>query len=384
MSKGYLVLIGGGTDTSFIYEKIFELAGGKENSKMAIIPSASSHVGSTIINYENYFVNELKLDKKNIWSVPLAIEDDLETTNINENLWKDNAWNNEMAEKIKNYNIVFFVGGDQRKYIDALKKNDIDSPLLHAIESIYFNGGIIVGTSAGTNIISTNSIAGGDSEDALSNRIAYNNEDDNGNKLLLINGLGFIENIIFDTHFETRGRLGRLTNAALLTKNNWGAGISERTAVIAYPDTTLEILGYGDVLLIDLQKARQLNKPDNFLHVRDVTLNLLSHGDTFNLNTKILIPYKEKKSIINIPYFDANDYHISLNVFKEYETSHVLVNYMLDNEAKDVIALLDYDNTFEHGDISSFIRYNETSETDSWFCKLKSARLSHLNSWLYT
>ena len=43
---------------------------------------------------------------------------------------------------------------------------------------------------------------------------------------------------------------------------------------------------------------------------------------------------------------------------------------MLDNEAKDVIALLDYDKTFSHGDLSSFIRYVKTSETNSWFCKL--------------
>ena len=52
MSKGYLFLIGGGTDSTLIFNKLFELAGDKDNVRMAIIPSASSHVGGTIIDYE--------------------------------------------------------------------------------------------------------------------------------------------------------------------------------------------------------------------------------------------------------------------------------------------------------------------------------------------
>ena len=44
---------------------------------------------------------------------------------------------------------------------------------------------------------------------------------------------------------------------------------------------------------------------------------------------------------------------------------------MLDNEAKDVIALMDYDRAYSHGDVSSFIRFVETDETQSWFRKLE-------------
>jgi len=46
-----------------------------------------------------------------------------------------------------------------------------------------------------------------------------------------------------------------------------------------------------------------------------------------------------------------NDYYISLNVFKEYENLADSYYYMLDNEAKDVIALMDYDRVYNHGDI---------------------------------
>lgn len=370
MPKGYLVLMGGGEDCVIIFNRMFDLAGGKENSHIAIIPSASPHVSDTMQDYEKYFINELGVDKKNIWSVPLAISDDPQTIDVDEESWKNNAWENEIASKIKEYNIVFFVGGDQRKYIDSLRKNSIKSPLLCAIEEMYIDGAIIGGTSAGTNILCKKSITGGRSEDGLMNRVAYRNEDDDGHKLLILDGLGLVENIILDTHFETRGRMGRLVDAAVLTQNDYGIGISERTAVILMPDNTIEIIGYGDVIFADLVNARIINEINEPLHVRDICINLFTHGDKYNIASGVFTPYEKKESIINTPYFDANDYYISLNVFKDHETSHIMINYMLDNEAKDVIAISDYDKQYRPGDVSSFVRYVETEKTESWFCKL--------------
>ena len=371
MPKGYLVLMGGGEDCDIIFNKMFDLAGGKNLSRVAIIPSASSHVSNTMSSYEEYFTNELGIDKDNIWSVPLAINDDLESPDIDEGAWKNNAWENDIASKIKEYNIVFFVGGDQRKYIDALKKNNVDSPLLISIEEMYNNGAIIGGTSAGTNILCKKSIAGGTSEDGLMNRIAYRNEDDDGEKLLILNGLGLIDNIILDSHFETRGRMGRLVDTAVLTQNKYGIGISECTAVILYPDNTIEVVGYGDVIFANLVNARIINKLNEPLHVRDININLFTHGDKYNIESGNFIPYFKKENILNTPYFDANDYYISLNVFKNHETSHIMTNYMLDNEAKDVIAISDYDKQYSSGDVTSFVRYVETDKTESWFCKME-------------
>jgi cyanophycinase len=370
MSKGYLVLIGGGEDCALIFNRMFDLAGGKENSRIAIIPSASSHPGSTMHDYEEYFVKDLGLDEKNVWSVPLAISDDPETLNVNEESWKNNAWEYEIVQKIKEYNIVFFVGGDQRKYIDLLRKNNIESPLLRAIEELYIDGAIIGGTSAGTNVLCKKSVAGGISEDGLMNRIAYRNEDDDEHKLLILNGLGLVDNIILDSHYETRGRMGRLVDTAVLTQNKYGIGISERTAVILTPENTIEVIGFGDVIFADLTKAQVINKLNEPLHVRDVSINLFTHGDKYEMASGKFTPYEKKVNIMNTPYFDANDYYISLNVFKDHETSHIMINYLLDNEAKDVIAISDYDKQYRPGDVSSFVRYVETDKTESWFCKM--------------
>jgi cyanophycinase len=355
MPKGSLVFIGGGDDCSLIFNKIFELAGGKENSKIAIIPSAGSVDGKTINSYLKFFTSEMEFDKEKIWDLPIQY---------------DNETQKELAKKIENFNIVFFVGGDQRDFINSLKKTNVENPLLKAIENIYKNGGVIVGTSAGTNIMSTESIAGGTSEEALANHITFNPSEDDGHKLLVLKGLDLIKNVVLDTHFEVKGRLGRLIRSAVLTNTRFGIGISEKTAVIYKADNTIEIIGFGDVLMTDIGNARILSKESEILHIREATVHLFSHGDKYNLNTGEFFPHSEKKSISNIPYFDANDYHISLNVFKECETSTILINYMLDNEAKDVIALVDYERNDTTDERSLFIRFEEKPITNAFFAKL--------------
>ena len=59
MQKGYLFMIGGGADSPLIFNKMIELAGGKEMARIAIIPSSELHSTSTIPDYEKYFITEL-------------------------------------------------------------------------------------------------------------------------------------------------------------------------------------------------------------------------------------------------------------------------------------------------------------------------------------
>jgi cyanophycinase len=369
MSKGYLILIGGGEDTALIYNKMIGLAGGKDEARVAVIPAASSQARITMDGYEEYFISEMGLKKENVWTVPLAVVDDKSTSEVNEQLWKENALKTEYAEKIKKFNVIFFAGGDQRRYIDALKKNNVNSPLLNAIMEVYENNGIIVGTSAGTNILCTTSIGGGRSEEALTTKVVYDDSEDDGQKLLLLKGLGLVDNIIFDTHFSQRGRIGRLIESAILSKNNFGIGISEKTAVIYHPDNKIEILGYGHVFVVDMSDAVILSEPELPVHVLNISVHLFSHGDKFNMTNCSFEPLHLKEDIKNTPYFDSADYHISLNVFKEYETSNIIINYMLDNEAEDVIALMDYDKQYTSGDNSYFLRFVERNDTMAYFCK---------------
>lgn len=371
MTKGYLVFIGGGKDSTFINQRIFELAGGKDNVKLAIIPSASSDLSKTIESYKQYFENELGIKSENIWAVPLSASDSESELSSEEKLWQNNAYNDDVVKKIKEYNVIFLVGGDQRKYIQALKRNNINSPLLNAVDEIYKNGGIIAGTSAGSNVMSKNSIGGGRSEEALINKIAHTSSEDDGEKLFLFNGLNLIDDVIVDTHFAKRGRLGRLIQSAVITKSRFGLGISEETAIIFHPDSLIEVTGYGSVTMIDLAESNQISKDSEQLHVLSVKTHLFSTGDSFNIKTGAFFPYKSKRKIKFTPYNGVKDYRISLNAFKEHEVPIILTKYMLDNEAKEAIAIVDYEKQYIEGNKSSFLRFIEAEETDAYYCKEK-------------
>lgn len=369
MAKGYLVFIGGGKDSSFINSKIFELAGGKDNVKLAIIPSASSHIRQTMDDYKEYFHKELGLKEENVWTVPLASEDGEGSLSPQERLWVDNAYNEQIVERLKTFNVIFLVGGDQRKYIQTLKKNGQITPVLQAINYVYDNGGIIAGTSAGSNVMSKKSIGGGRSEEALTKKIALNPEDDDGEKLFIFNGLNLIEDVIVDTHFSKRGRFGRLIQSAVLTKSRFGLGISERTGLIFHPDSTIEVIGYGTATMIDLEKAVQVSKDDEFLHLQGIKIHLFSLGDTFNILTGKLNPEKDKRNIKYTPFNGVRDYNISLNAFGEFEVATILTKYILDNEAKEAIAIMDFEKIYIDGDKSTFIRFIESDDTEAYYCK---------------
>ncbi|MFH0892857.1 MAG: cyanophycinase [Bacteroidota bacterium] len=371
MPKGHLVLIGGGKDTDFIFERIFELAGEKANVKMAIIPTASGHINQTMNAYVEYFTKDLGLKPEQVWAVPLAVEDDDTSPDVDESQWKMNAFDPSFCEKIAGYNLIFFVGGDQRRYLEALEKDKVETPLLKAIYQVYENGGVVAGTSAGTNIMSEQSIAGGRSEEALSNQITFSSTEDDGKKLLIIDGFGFIKNVLTDTHFDVRGRLGRLIEAASLTGNRYGFGMGECTSVVYHPDSTVEVCGLSDVFIIDMVNAVNHGKKNSFPHITNVKVHILTHGDCFNLETEEFKPGPGKQNIINTPYYGKDDYNISLNVFGEYEIANIITKYLLDNEAHEVIGIMDFEKYYLPGNSTACIRFLQTKETNAFYCKAK-------------
>ena len=64
-------------------------------------------------------------------------------------------------------------------------------------------------------------------------------------------GLGLVEDVIVDQHFEQRGRMGRLLAAVALSPKLLGLGLDEDTAAIIYADRTLEVVGKGAVTIVD-------------------------------------------------------------------------------------------------------------------------------------
>lgn len=369
MASGKLVLIGGGEDTNCIFNKIFSLAGGIEQVKMAIIPTASSNVNKTIESYKEYFVNELKLQASQIWAAPIAVPTDPIIQQDNAVDWQNNAYNEEIAEKISECNVVYFVGGDQRRYLSALKSKNEDSLVLQAIKKVFYEGGIIAGTSAGSNVQSQIMISGGRSEEALTFKVAYTKNEDDGEKLLVVDGIGLIKNAIIDTHFNRYGRLGRLIEAATLNGLRYGYGIAEKTALIFHSENEIEIFGYGNVTMIDLHQAHSLSIINGFLYLRNIRIHLFSHGDFFKLDT-IELKHNPLKENINLkPYYGRDDYYISLDVFGQFEIQKILAKYVLDNEACDVVGIMDYNQRFIRDNQTTLLHFAKVEETNSYFGK---------------
>jgi cyanophycinase len=175
----------------------------------------------------------------------------------------------------------FFTGGDQKKLCELLK----GTKLLRVIKSKYRQdlNFIVAGTSAGAMAIPTLMISGGAVEAALLK-----------GDLDLGKGLGFINNIIIDTHFIKRGRFSRLAHAVTLRPGYIGFGIGEDTALIISEGNKIECKGSGMVIIIDGKeiKATNISRIDTYtpIMVENLKIDIMADGSKYFL--------KERKFII--------------------------------------------------------------------------------------
>ncbi len=102
-------------------------------------------------------------------------------------------------------------------------------------------------------------------------------------------GLGLVEGIVVDQHFEQRGRWGRLLAAVALSPRLVGIGLDEDTAVLIDREGVLEVLGSNMVTIIDGREAisdyyeREVGE---VLTVVRSSLHVLGPDRSFNLNTR--------------------------------------------------------------------------------------------------
>ncbi len=112
--------------------------------------------------------------------------------------------------------------------------------MLLAIQNRLGAGAVVAGTSAGAAVFSDTMIYEGKSEEGLFK-----------GKVLTTSGFGFVKNIIFDTHFMTRGRIGRLVQIVTTNPTCIGVGIGEDSGVVLKGDETVEVIGTGQVIIVD-------------------------------------------------------------------------------------------------------------------------------------
>lgn len=265
-------LIGGGTDLDEAFRFLCERSGGGD---MLVLRATGDDV------YNAYFRGICHLNSVATLIIPS----------------RDAAANPFVAETIKHASAIFIAGGDQADYINFW----MNTPMQAAINDAIQRGVPIGGTSAGLAVLGESIYtAQADKPDDpnLDGRTAL--ADPYGPRINL--GRGFLQipplhNVILDTHFKRRDRMGRLL--VFLARLNQAdgkplppggskiraIGVDERTAILLEPDGRAHVVGEGHVYFIDADRASGIVQAHKPLTFGPFTVQKVSAGSDFYINS---------------------------------------------------------------------------------------------------
>ncbi|RYZ57536.1 MAG: cyanophycinase [Chitinophagaceae bacterium] len=139
---------------------------------------------------------------------------------------------------------------------------------------------VIAGTSAGAAAMSNTMICGGDETKAYLK-----------GKVELSIGFGFLREVIIDTHFDARGRFGRLVQAIAAQPGAVGIGLDEDTGVIIEKGTKMSAIGSSSVVVIDGTSISHNNIADIRngmpISVANLVVHMMTHSDVFDINSRV-------------------------------------------------------------------------------------------------
>jgi cyanophycinase len=179
---------------------------------------------------------------------------------------------------------IFIEGGDQWDYVSTWKNTYVQT----AIQSVYDNGGVIGGTSAGLAILGE-IVFDGQNGSLTSDQAAYNPY--HYRVSITDDFLNILPGVFTDSHFNERGRLARLT--VMLARRNQdnnedllGIGVEYKTAFCV--DESMIGTVHGEMVTIIHQSDSSeiqciANEPPRFT---DIVFNQLLDGDQYNLSTR--------------------------------------------------------------------------------------------------
>ena len=96
-------------------------------------------------------------------------------------------------------------------------------------------------------------------------------------------GFGFV-NFFADTHFNARGRLGRLPPILKDIKLSIGVGIDEKTALLYEENRLSQVVGYNGVTVCDMGKA--ILPTTSYFSAKNIRVHYLTAGDSYDFLTK--------------------------------------------------------------------------------------------------
>ena len=199
------------------------------------------------------------------------------------------AMNEEYVERLKNCDGVMFSGGNQMRLTSSFGGTEFLSLLLKRYhEEPTF---IVAGTSAGAM--------------AMSNTMIYEGKAAKAHlkgEVKITTGLGFMDDVIFDSHFEKRGRFSRLAQAIATNPSCIGIGLGEDTGMLITEGNKMEAIGSGLVMIVDGHDIKYSNIADipdgNPISIENLKVHFCENGNGYMVNERIFLTEANEGSVI--------------------------------------------------------------------------------------
>lgn len=288
-AKGKLLAIGGaedkGTDLESgqihrnnlnffelaILRRIVEETGGND-SRIEVVTTASMIPVEVGENYQHAFG---KIGCTNIGVMNIRNRAD--------------AMNPEYLERIDNCKAIMFSGGNQLRLTSIFGGTAFLDKLLKRYWEE--SGFLIAGTSAGAM--------------AMSNTMIYEGNATRAHlkgEVKITTGLGFIDDVIIDSHFEKRGRFGRLAQAVATNPSAIGIGLGEDTGMLITEGNRMEAIGSGMVMIVDghdIIHSNIADIPDGCpISIENLKVHICEKGNGYLLHEKKFISEVSENAVV--------------------------------------------------------------------------------------
>ena len=142
---------------------------------------------------------------------------------------------------------------------------------------------VVAGTSAGAMAMSNTMIYEGNAARAHLK-----------GEVKITTGLGFIDDVIIDSHFEKRGRFIRLAQAVASNPSCIGIGLGEDTGMLITDGNKMEAIGSGCVTIIDGHDIRYSNLADipdgNPFSIDNLKVHICEKGNGYMVAERQFLP----------------------------------------------------------------------------------------------
>jgi cyanophycinase len=201
---------------------------------------------------------------------------------------RDDAAQEEYLSRLRKCDVVMFSGGNQMRLSSIFGGTEF----LKIITERYYNEDfVIAGTSAGAMAMSNTMIYEGNAAKAHLK-----------GEVKITTGLALMDNVIFDSHFEKRGRFARLAQAIAANPGCIGIGLGEDTGMLITEGNKMEAIGSGLVVIVDGHHINHCNIADipegNPISIENIAVHFCEMGNGYWVKERKFIPEVSEGAVI--------------------------------------------------------------------------------------